>query len=139
MSVPRRASGISSGSGSCVEGGGEGVDFRMIEAEKVLGRGEGDQVSSVEESDARTEKKGFANVMGDEDDGFIEAASQGAEFALKFGAGDGIECAEGLVHEENRRIGGQGSGDTDALTLAAGEFAGMACGEFGRVETYQVQ
>jgi hypothetical protein len=106
MSVPRRASGISSGPGSCVEGCGEGVDFGMVEAEKILGRGEGDQVSCVEERDARTEKKRFANVVGDENDGFIEAASQGAEFALKFGAGDGIERAEGLVHEENGRISG---------------------------------
>ena len=73
--------------------------------------------------------------MGDEDDGFGEAPGKGAEFALKFGAGDGVECAERLVHQENWRIGGQGACDTDPLALAAGKFARMASGKFGVLAT----
>ncbi len=74
--------------------------------------------------------------MRDEDDGLVEAASEGAEFALKFGAGDRIEGTEGLVHEKNGRIGGEGARDTDALALAARKFARVAGGKFGGIETY---
>lgn len=103
----------------------------MIEAEKFLGRSEGDKTSGVKEGNAMAEKKGFADVVGDEDDGFVEAAGEGAEFALKFGAGDGIEGAEGLVHQENRRIGSKSTGDTDTLALTAGELARATGGKFG--------
>jgi hypothetical protein len=72
----------------------------------------------------------------DENDGFAETASEGAEFALKFGAGDGIKGAERLIHEEDGRVSGEGAGDTNALALAAGEFTGAAGGEFGGIETY---
>jgi hypothetical protein len=116
------------------KGCGEGVDFGMIEAEKFLGRGQGDKTSIVKEGDAMAEKKGFADVVGDEDYGFVETASEGPEFALKFGAGDGIEGAEGFVHEENRRIGSKSTGDADTLALTAGEFARATGGKFGWIE-----
>ena len=108
----------------------------MIKAEKFLWRSEGDKTSVVKEGDALTEKKGFTDVVGDEDDGFVEAAGEGPEFALKFGAGDGIEGAEGLIHQENGRIGGKGAGNADTLALAAGEFARTAGGKFEGIETY---
>ncbi len=38
----------------------------------------------------------------------------------------GIDGAERLVHEQQRRIGRQGAGDADALTLAAGELRRVA-------------
>ncbi len=100
---------LSHSSGGSVGNGerrGEGVDLGMIEVQENFRGREGDQAAFVEESDSLAEEEGFSNVVGDEDDGFVEAASEGAEFALKFGASDRIEGAEGLVHEENRRIGG---------------------------------
>jgi hypothetical protein len=106
----------------------------MIEAEKFLRRSEGDKTSGVKEGDALAEKKGFADVVGDEDDRFVEPAGEGPEFALKFSAGDGIEGAEGLVHQENRGIGGKCAGDADTLALAAGEFARTAGGKLGWIE-----
>jgi hypothetical protein len=75
--------------------------------------------------------------MSDEDDGFLEAAGEGAEFALKFGAGDGIEGAERLIHEENGRVGSESAGNADALPLAAGELAGAAAGKFAGIETHE--
>jgi hypothetical protein len=81
-----------------------------------------------------TEKKGFADVVGDEDNGFIEVAGEGPEFALKLGTGDGIEGAEGLVHQENRGIGSKSAGNADALALTARELAGAARGKFGWIE-----
>ena len=111
----------------------------MIETQKIVRGREGDETSYVEKSDAGSEKKSFANVVGDEYDGFVETAGEGAEFALKFGTGHGIEGAEGLVHKKDWRIGGESTRDTDALTLATGEFAGTAGRKLVRIETYEEQ
>ena len=112
------------------------MDFGVVKAEKILRRGEGDQVSRVEKAYARAQEEGFANVVGDEDNGFGETAGKGAEFTLKFGAGDGIECAEGLVHKKNGRVGGECARDADPLALAARKFARVTSGKFEGIETY---
>ena len=106
----------------------------MIETEKFLRRGASNDAAGFEQDDAGGEEKSFAEIVSDEHDGFAEASGEGAEFALKFGASNGIERAKGLVHQENRRIGGEGAGDSDALTLTAGEFARAAMGEFAWVK-----
>jgi hypothetical protein len=111
----------------------------MVNAKKFLRRAEGHDAARFEQGDARGEQERFAEIMSDEDDGLAEAAGQGAEFALQFGAGDGIERAEGLVHEKYRRVSSKGAGDADALALAAGEFTGAARGEFGGIETDKTQ
>ena len=107
----------------------------MIQMEKIVRSRESDETSGFEKSDARGEQKGFANVVGDENDGFVEAAGEGAEFALKFGACDGIERAERLVHEKDGRVGGESACDADALALSTGEFSGIAPGKFIWIET----
>ena len=53
---------------------------------------------------------------------------------MHFEAGEGVECAEGLVHEKNWRIGGEGAGEACALALATGELAGISAAECGGVE-----
>ena len=50
------------------------------------------------------------------------------------GAGDGIERAEGLVHEQHRGIDGKGTGNGAALLHAAGKFPGQLV-EYGLVES----
>src|SRR3989442_9403062 len=77
--------------------------------------------------------------MCDKNDCFAEATGESAELALELGAGDGVERAEGLVHKENRRVGGEGAGDAYALALAAREFAGAAAGEFARIEADKLE
>jgi hypothetical protein len=111
----------------------------MIETQKILRGREGHEASCLKKSDAGSEKKSFANVVGDKDDGFVETAGEGAEFALKFRTGHGIERTEGLIHKKNWRIGGESTCDTDALALASGEFARTAGSKLGRVETYEEQ
>lgn len=73
----------------------------------------------IKQRDASGKKEGLANVVRDENDGFLETACKGDEFALKLGAGDGVEGAEGFVHKKDRRISSERTSDTDALTLAA--------------------
>jgi len=111
----------------------------MIEAKKFLRRGAGNDAAALEQDDSGSEEQGFAQIVGNEYDGLAEAAGQGAEFALEFGAGDGIERAEGLVHQKNGRIGGEGASDADALALAARKFAGTAMGKFARIEADEVE
>ncbi len=111
----------------------------MVEAEKFLRGGAGDDAAGFKQDDARGEEKRFAQIVGDEDNGFAEAAGEGAEFALEFGAGDGIKRAEGLVHQKDGRIGGEGTSDADALALAAGKLARTAMREFAGIEADKMQ
>src|SRR5713226_8644208 len=111
----------------------------MVEAEKFLRRGAGNDAAGLQQHDARSEEQGFAQIMRDKNDCFAEATGEGAELALKLSTGDGIERAEGLVHQQNGRIGGEGAGHADALPLAAREFAGAAAGEFARIEADKLE
>src|SRR5580704_9241844 len=77
--------------------------------------------------------------MGDKNDGLLQPPRQFAKFALQLGARYRVQGPEGLVHQENRRIGGQGAGDSHALALPAGKLSGLSRGEFGDVETHQFQ
>ena len=47
---------------------------------------------------------------------------QAQELVLQALAVDRVDRAERLVHEHQRRVGGQGAGHADALALAAGEL-----------------
>jgi hypothetical protein len=101
----------------------------MVEQKKFLWRGARHDTAGFEQNDARREKQGFAQIVGDEDNGFAKAARERAEFALEFRAGDRIERAEGLVHQKNRRIGSESAGYADTLPLAPGKFTGVAASE----------
>jgi len=109
----------------------------MINTGKFLRSGLGDDATVLQKDDARGEQERLAKVVGDKNDGFVETAREGAEFTLKLGAGDGIEGAKGLIHQENGRVGGEGPGDADALALAAGELVRAAITVFCRFETHQ--
>ena len=109
----------------------------MVDFGKFLRRAVNDNSAIFEKDDARGEQERLAKVVGDKNDGFAETAREGAEFTLKLGAGDGVEGAKGLVHQENGRVGGKGPGDADALALAAGELVRSAIAVFCRFETDQ--
>ncbi len=51
----------------------------------------------------------------------------------------GVERAERLVHQEQRRIRGERAGQADALPLAAGQFIGPAAAIVGGLESDQRQ
>ena len=48
-----------------------------------------------------------------------ELGLEAQELVLKAVAGDRVDGAERLVHEHQRRVGGDRAGDADALALAA--------------------
>ena len=48
------------------------------------------------------------------------------QLVLEAGPHDGVDRAEGLVHQQHRRVGGQGAGHAHALLLAARQLVGVA-------------
>src|SRR5690349_13091704 len=111
----------------------------MVEVKKFPRRGARHDAAGFKQNDAGREEKSFAKVVSDKDDRFAKTVDQGAEFALKLRARDRVERAEGFVHQENRGISGESTGDADALTLAAGKFARMAMPEFARIEADEAE
>ena len=111
----------------------------MVEVKKFLWRGACNNMAGFEQNDARSEEKSFAKVVSDKDDRFTKTVDQGAKFALKLRARDGIESAEGFVHQENGWIGCESTGNSYALALASGEFARVAMREFARIEADKME
>ena len=75
-----------------------------------------------EQDDALAEAGGLAHVVGDEDDRASGRAPDPLELLVQEVAGDGVERGERLVHEEHGPVLGEGAGERDALTHAAGEL-----------------
>ena len=57
---------------------------------------------------------------------------QAQELVLQALAVDRVDRAERLVHQHQRRVGGERAGHADALALAAGELRGIARGHLLR-------
>ena len=72
------------------------------------------------------EPQRLVDVVGDEHDRLAELLLEAKELVLQPGPGDGIDGAEGLVHQEDRRVGGQRPGHANPLALPAGELVGPA-------------
>ena len=116
------------------EGLDVGADLGLGGVEEFFRSEVGDGAAGVEQDNAVGEIEGFVEVVGDEQDGLVEALKEGAHHLLHFEAGEGVESAEGLVHEEDWRIGGESAGEAGTLALASGELAGIAVGEGGGIE-----
>ena len=76
----------------------------------------------------------LVDVVGHQHHGLAELGLQPAELVLQAAPHDRVDGAEGLVHQQHRRVGGQRTGDADALPLTAGELVGVAPGVLLRVE-----
>ena len=80
----------------------------------------------VEHRDAIRHRKGFALVVGDEDEGKAKRALQCLEFALHVLAKFEVERAERFVEQQDLGPDDQRAGEGDPLPLAAGQLAGLA-------------
>ena len=60
--------------------------------------------------------------------GLVQLALEPQELLLQLGAHDRIDGAERLVHQQHRRIGGEGAGHADALLLAARQLRRVPVG-----------
>src|SRR6266540_2432929 len=61
------------------------------------------------------QEDGFLDAVGDEQDGLVGLGPDPLEEQVQLLAGDGVERAERLVHEQERRIGEQGAADRHPL------------------------
>lgn len=111
----------------------------MVDAEKFFGCRLCDDAAGLKKNDARCEPAGFAQIVSDEDDCLTETPRYVGKLALHFGACDRIESAEGLVHQEDRRVGSQGTSNANALPLSAGKLIRAAGCELPRVQAYEFQ
>jgi hypothetical protein len=60
----------------------------------------------------------------------VEVAQPAAQFLAHLC----VERTEGLVEQEDARLDREGAGERDALSLAAGELAGVALAEAGKLD-----
>ena len=69
----------------------------------------------------------------------VEAALNREQVLLRLGADDRVERAEGLVHQQHRRLGRERARHADPLLLAAGELVRECAARSRRVELEQVE
>ena len=105
----------------------------------LLRRGGLDDVPPVQKDDQVGQVQGLVHVVGDKDDGFVQLLLQALDLQLEGAAGHGVQGAEGFVHQHHRGRGGQGTEDTDALLLAAGQLRGVFVGVGFIGQTHHVQ
>ena len=106
--------------------------------QEVVGRGVLlEDAAHVEQGDAVGQLDGLVEVVGDEDDRLVDPGLEPEQLVLQAAPDDGVDRPEGLVHEEDGRVGGQGPGHAHPLLLAAGELVRVAV-EHGRLEAHQV-
>ena len=75
--------------------------------------------AGLQDRDPVAELDGFVEVVGDEDDGLAQLVLQPQQLVLQALPGDRVDGAERLVHQQDRRVGGQRPRDTDCA--AAGQ------------------
>ena len=89
--------------------------------------------------DAITQTDGLLDVVSDEDDGLVHLLLEPEELLLQPVTRNRVDRAEGLVHEQHRRVCREGSGHADPLALTPRELRGVAPREDGRVEPHELE
>ena len=87
--------------------------------------------AAAEHRDLVAELDRLVDVVGDEHDRFAQFALQPQDFGLQILAHHRVDGAERLVHQQDRRVGGQRPGDPDALLLATRQLRRIPVGELG--------
>ena len=74
--------------------------------------------------DAARQEDRLGDGMGDEDDRLARLLPEPDQMLVQMVAGDLVEGAEGLVHQQELRLEAEGARDGDPLLHAAGELPG---------------
>ena len=96
-----------------------------------------DDGAVVEDDDAVGQRVGVDGIVGDDEADAIERGEVSAQVATDVAAGAGVEGGEGFVEEQQPGLGGEGTGQRDALRLAAGQGAWAVVGVVGEVDTLE--
>lgn len=92
--------------------------------EDVLGGAELDYLTVAHDRDAVAEAHGLVEVVGDEDDRLLQPLLQFEQLVLHVAADQRVERAEGLVHQQQVRVGGERAGQAHTLLHTAGQLVG---------------
>ena len=103
--------------------GDEPVDRGVVEG---LRRADLLEEALVHDRDPRAHRHRLDLVVGDVDDGRLEALVEAGDLGARLDAQLGVEVRERLVHEEDRGLAHDGATERDALALAAGELLRLA-------------
>ena len=87
--------------------------------------------AAAEHRDLVAELDRLVDVVGDEHDRLAQFALQPQDLVLQLLAHHRVDGAERLVHQQDRRVGGQRPGHADALLLAARQLGRVAVGQLG--------
>ena len=101
---------------------------QQLRGRRVLG----EDAALLQHRDAVAHLDRLVDVVGDEDDRLADLGLEAQELVLEPLAVDRVDRAERLVHQHQRRVGGERAGDADALALAAGELRRVAAGHLLR-------
>ena len=106
-----------------------------------LGRGRvlGEHAAALQHRDLVAHLDRLVDVVGHEDDRLADVRLEAQELVLEPLAVDRVDGAERLVHEHQRRVGGQRPRHAHALLLAAGELARVTVAGLVRVELHQLE
>src|SRR6185437_2965240 len=95
----------------------------------------GEDAAVAEDDDFGLQAEGLFDVVGDGDDGDAAETEGFAELGENGVAERAVDAVEGLVEEHELRMGnGEGAGEVDALTLAAGKISGVTMDEVFKAE-----
>src|SRR5207302_1677106 len=90
--------------------------------------------AEVEERDPVSDADRLVDVVGDEDDRLVKPLLDAQKLVLETFAGDPVDSAEGLVHEQDGRVRTQRAGEADALLLTARKLVRVAVAILGRID-----
>ncbi len=91
--------------------------------EDLLRSADLNDLAVLHDADAIADAQRLVEVVGDEEDRLVEFGLNVHHLVLHLTTDQWIECREGLVHEQDGRIGGEGPGKADTLLHAARELA----------------
>ena len=98
-----------------------------------------EHAADVEDRDAVAHLHRLLDVVGDEHDRLLHLRLQPEELVLQARAGDRVDGAERLVHQQDGRVGGERTRHADPLALPAGELRGIPRRGSRRVEPHEVE
>ncbi|GDX91751.1 hypothetical protein LBMAG46_17580 [Planctomycetia bacterium] len=95
-----------------------------------------DHVAFFNHSDSRTHVCQFRQDMAADDDSFAHL-SESSEEISDFDAGAGVQSAGGLIQQQHLRVVQQCAGQSDALSLSAGQFVDHGIAFEGHIDKFK--
>ena len=105
---------------------------------QLFGPGQLHDAALVDDGDAVGDVAHHGKIVGDEQVGDAAFLLQAAQQVQHLCTDGHIQCADGLIGNDELRFHDQGPGNADALALSAGKFVGEAGGKF-RQQTHVQQ